>query len=1221
MKTQVRNALTAVLLLLMPTMNFAQAPPLGSAAGFVLFTTVGAVGIDGISQITGNVGSNNGGVTISVNVNGVIGPSAQCAADLLTAYNFLNNSIPNFFPGPLLGNGTTLNAGIYSISSAATLDGNLILDAQNNGSAVFIFKIQGPLSTNANSKIQLINGALACNVFWKVEGLVSMASGSTMRGTVIANNAAINILTGDTLEGRALSTTGAVNLHGVMAYTPIGCGSPVLTGPAAPALLTTQCYGLFSTNGPVSNAGVTYITGDVGTNVGLTTGFNPLFVTGAIHPIADASTAQCAADLGTVYTFLNTLPTDIQLMFPAQFGNNLVLTPHTYLMNAATTFTDTLYLNAGGAANAVFVIKINGALSTSTYSKVILTNGTQAANVYWVVNGAVSINNYSVFNGTIVANNGAILLSTGVTLNGRALTTTGALGTTAITATIPLGSCGTSLPIIPLSGQPVNQIACVGSSASFLVTATGTNLTYQWRKGISNLTNGGNISGATSSTLTINPAGTSDAAVNYNVVVTGTYGSVTSNNASLVVNTLPVPTIITGPASVCVNTAGNSYTTQAGMTNYVWSVSPGGIVTAGGSTTSNLVIVTWNTTGPQFVGINYTNASGCTAMVATTYNVTVNPRPAPTLTGPNLVCTGAIGNVYSTEPGMSNYIWSVSVGGSITAGGGTGNSAITVIWNTGGAQTISVNYNNVSGCSALVQTVYNVTVNPLPVPTITGSSLVCTGFTGNMYITQGGMTNYIWSVSAGGTITVGGTATSNTVTVTWNTTGAQTVSVNYTNSSGCSPTTPVVFNVTVSALPVPIITGQTSLCINSGYYSYTTQANMTAYAWNTSPGAVIANGSGTNTITVSWIVSGAQWLSVNYTTPAGCQAPNPTQLNVTVNPLPDPTGPITGTSNVCAGTNAVAYSVTPIPNTITYTWALPGGATIASGAGTNSITVDYAPNAVSGVLFVWGNNLCGSGQASAAFNVTVTQQPGLAGTITGPSPVCQGTTASVYSVGLIMNANGYTWTVPTGATIINGANTNSITVDFSTTAVSGNISVRGTNTCGTGIVSPNFAVTVNAVPPAPVVTNTGTTLLSNEATGNQWYFEGTLINGATAQSYVATQYGYYWDVVTLNGCSSDASNHQLILVTGIDSHSSPAINVYPNPNEGMFTLMITTPEEENYDIRVFNNLGMQIFEMKNLDVTGTTHQTIDLSSAASGIYTLVTRSNNFYSVKKVVVNK
>jgi hypothetical protein len=959
MKTQVRNALIAVILLLVPMMNFAQAPPLGTAAGFVLFTTVGAVGIDGISQITGNVGSNNGGVTISVNVNGVIGPSVQCAADLLTAYNLLNSTVPNFFPAPLLGNGQILDAGVYSISGAATLNGNLILDAQNNGSAVFIFQIQGSFSTSANSKIKLINGAMACNVFWKVEGLVSMASGTTMRGTVIANNAAINILSGDTLEGRALSTTGGVNFHGVMAYTPIGCGSPLLTGPAAPALLTTQCYALFSTDGPVSNAGVTYVTGDVGTNVGLTTGFDPLLVTGMIHPIPDASTAQCAADLGTVYTYLNTLSNDIQLMYPAQFGNNLVLTPHTYLMNAATTFTDTLYLNAEGDANAVFVIKINGALSTSTYSKVILTNGTQATNVFWVVNGAVNINDYSVFNGTIVANNGAILLNTGVALTGRALTTTGALGTTAITANIPLGSCGTSIPTIPPSGQPVNQIACVGSSASFSVTATGTGLTYQWRKGNSNLTNGGNISGATSATLTINPVGISDAAVNYNVVVTGTYGSVTSNNASL-------------------------------------------------------------------------------------------------------------------------------------------------------------------------------TVNPLPVPTITG---------------------------------------------------------------------------------------QFTMCVNSGYYTYTTEANMQNYLWTVSSGGIINYGSQTDQLLVSWIAPGTQTVSVTYANGNGCNAAAPTVLDITVNPLPNQAGLISGSSVLCAGQDSIAYSVAPIANAVTYVWVLPPNASIASGSGTNSITVDYGTNATSGDIFVYGNNLCGNGGVSPSFPVTVNPLPNSAGTISGPSDVCIGASGVIYAVAPIANATGYLWTMPAGILITAGNNTSSITVDFTSTAVSGDITVQGTNSCGNGTVSPNFPVTVNAIPPAPVVTNSGTTLQSNEANGNQWYFEGTLITGATAQTYVATQYGYYWDVVTLNDCSSDTSNHLLILITGIDSHSPLAINVYPNPNEGVFTLMLTTPEKENYNIRIFNNLGIQIFEMKNPEVIGTTYQTIDLSSAANGIYTLVTQSSNFYNVKKVVLNK
>ncbi|MCK9401563.1 MAG: ice-binding family protein, partial [Bacteroidales bacterium] len=203
----------------------------------------------------------------------------------------------------------------------------------------------------------------------------------------------------------------------------------------------------------------TYVTGDIGTNVGLTTGFDPLLVTGTIHPIPDASTAQCAADLLDVYNYLNTLPYDIELLYPAQFGNNLVLTPHTYLMNAAATFTDTLYLNAQGNANAVFVIQINGALSTSTYSKVILINGTQEQNVYWMVEGAVDINEYSVFRGTIICNNGAISLNNGVTLDGRSLTTTGALNTSAITATMPPGCNPTG--IAPFDAANTNEAVTI----------------------------------------------------------------------------------------------------------------------------------------------------------------------------------------------------------------------------------------------------------------------------------------------------------------------------------------------------------------------------------------------------------------------------------------------------------------------------------------------------------------------------------------------------------------------------------------------------------------------------------------------------------------------------------------------------------------------------------------------------------------------------------------
>ncbi|HET6245184.1 MAG: DUF3494 domain-containing protein [Bacteroidetes bacterium] len=451
MKNNLLNLLTAVILFLIPTILFGQAPNLGTAAGFVLFSTDGAIGNTGISQLTGKVGTNNGSSTGFGNVNGGMhdndGVTAQAAIDLLLAYNELNDEIADFALAPLLGNGDTLIAGVYAISAAATLNLDLFLDAENDPNAVFVFQIAGPFSTNADSKIKLINGAKACNVFWKVEGLVSMASGTKMRGTIIANNAAIEMNTGDTLEGRALTTAGAVTVSGVLAYTPVGCGSPSLSGPNAPVLGEAACYGIFSSDGPIVNAGISTVNGDVGANVGLTSGYDPLLVTGNIHPIPDGSTAQSASDLLLAYNYLNMLPHDIELLYPAQFGGNLVLTPHTYALNGATTFTDTLYLNAMGNANAVFIIKINGALSTSTYSKVILVNGTKAENVYWMINGAVDINDYSVFNGTIVSQ-GAINLFTGVTLNGRALTGVGAIETAAIdgNALIP-ASCPSTLGV------------------------------------------------------------------------------------------------------------------------------------------------------------------------------------------------------------------------------------------------------------------------------------------------------------------------------------------------------------------------------------------------------------------------------------------------------------------------------------------------------------------------------------------------------------------------------------------------------------------------------------------------------------------------------------------------------------------------------------------------------------------------------------------------------
>jgi len=762
------------------------------------------------------------------------------------------------------------------------------------------------------------------------------------------------------------------------------------------------------------------------------------------------------------------------------------------------------------------------------------------------------------------------------------------------------------LPVPTISGP---ASVCLNSTGNVYTTEAGMT-GYTWTVSAGGIITAG--AGTSAITVTWNTIGAKTVTVSYTNANLCTAATPTVYNVT--VNPLPVPTI-SGPASVCLNSTGNVYTTEAGMTGYTWTVSAGGTITAGNGTSA--ITVTWSTTGAKTVTVNYTNANLCTAAIPTVYNVTVNPLPVPTVTGPASVCVNSTGNVYTTEAGMTGYTWTVSAGGTITAGAGT--NAITVTWTATSAQTVCVNYSNATGCSAPAPVCFNVTVNAQPTPTITGPALACQG-TSATYTTQAGMTNYIWVVSAGGTITAGGTSTSNTVTVTWNAIGAQTVSVTYT--SVCPGSVPAIYNVTVNSAPVPTIGSTNNPCVGSTDNIYYTESGMTGYVWTISSGGTIVSGQGTSTLNVTWNLVGIQTVTVNYTSASGCSAAQPTVYTVFVNSPPNAAGAITGTATVCAGTNGVAYSTTPIVGATSYTWGVPTGATIASGSGSTSITVNFGTSAVSGNVTVAGTNQCGNGQASS-FAVTVNALPAAAGTITGPASVCAGSTGMVYTVPAIANATTYSWTVPAGATITSGATTNSIVVTFGNTPASGIITVLGTNTCGNGTVSPNFSVTINAIPAAPVVTAAGPLLTSSVATGNQWYYEGTgAIPGATNQTYTATITGWYWSVVTVNGCSSDTSNHVYVLFVGQEELAGSSFSVYPVPNEGNFNVSIVTPKPETFTIEVYNLLGEKFYELKDVTTTnGKFDVEIDLRPIARGIYSVVFLSKEHKVIRKMIVNK
>jgi hypothetical protein len=119
----------------------------------------------------------------------------------------------------------------------------------------------------------------------------------------------------------------------------------------------------------------------------------------------------------------------------------------------------------------------------------------------------------------------------------------------------------------------------------------------------------------------------------YNGTVQSTPGCV-SNQFSIFFNfnTVPVPTL-SGVTPVCKN-ATETYTTEAGMSNYVWNVNNAS-VTAGGTSSDNFVTVAFNLlSGAASVSVNYTNADGCTAANPTVFAIQIdNTFPAITCPG------------------------------------------------------------------------------------------------------------------------------------------------------------------------------------------------------------------------------------------------------------------------------------------------------------------------------------------------------------------------------------------------------------------------------------------------------------------------------------------------------------------------------------------------------------------------------------------------------------
>jgi hypothetical protein len=168
------------------------------------------------------------------------------------------------------------------------------------------------------------------------------------------------------------------------------------------------------------------------------------------------------------------------------------------------------------------------------------------------------------------------------------------------------------------------------------------------------------------------------------------------------------------------------------------------------------------------------------------------------------------------------------------------------------------------------------------------------------------------------------------------------------------------------------------------------------------------------------------------------------------------------------------------------------------------------------------------------------------------------------------------------------------------------------------MTSPDLYVIVYPIPSAPTITFTSDTLYSSSTEGNQWYLNQNLIPGAAASYFVPEITGYYTCKITLNGCASDSSNSIYVLITGIKESKDVKWMICPNPNNGVFNLVVSARKPEVFTMKAYNNSGNQVAEMKNLIVNHADEYRIDLHLLPDGIYYIILVNEKYALRQKII---
>ncbi|MFN0030702.1 MAG: MopE-related protein [Flavobacteriales bacterium] len=437
-----------------------------------------------------------------------------------------------------------------------------------------------------------------------------------------------------------------------------------------------------------------------------------------------------------------------------------------------------------------------------------------------------------------------------------------------------------------------------------------------------------------------------------------------------------------------------------------------------------------------------TDNLGCTTTAnANVSNGTGTTPSAPgTISGPIGVCRNQTGVVFSVEPvaDASSYQWTLPNGATGTSVSNSISLNFSSTYNTGNLAVQALNGCGSSAQSS-VQVLVFLTVPSTPGAIAGGNANACPGTSKTYSISPvSNATSYLWTAPTNSSITSGQGTTQVTVSYAANFGTSGILQVRAVNCKGNS----ALRTLTVYGKPATpgTVTGQLSAVCGGTTQNYSVVAvnGATSYTWAASAGATITAGQGTTACSVTFpanYISGAVTVTAN----SDCGSSNVRTINITSVPaLP---ASVTGqTTNLCGGGSFV-FTVPAVTGAISYNWTPPAGCSIGANSGT-SITLNVPANFVSGNLCYTITNACGT--SSPRCNA-VSSLPSTPASISGPASVCANQAGVVFSTPQVSTYT-YTWTVPIGCTIVSGQGTNTISVNWSSTA--GTILVKAHNACG-----------------------------------------------------------------------------------------------------------------------------------------------------------------------------